>query len=454
MWRRTSLLQGSQTPEEAAQDPYSPTFGQYVYDVNAIEPGLDLSSPLGRFRNDRTFKQARINLLKAYEASNKIKGQLDPDRNFRSIAMMGPAFMAFFVAARAVENALYTKMDFERELAGLPPMPDSEWHDLQKTFYKKESEVMRDWLVVHTGEDPTSITDMLAGLYAAAGTADWVKVGTEFGREMAIRSRQNQLLREQQRVLDERTARDQARERSMFWRKWRMDKLEKERKEAEAAEAEAQSQVAGGAPGQVGTSSAMDELGGLGMGQPSMTPASSSAMEELGGLGEAPPPPAPSRSRAQSTGGVQKITSFRGPHFFLSNMYDVPIVVEGVTYPRVENAFHAMKTNIPAERAKFLNVDGKTAKRLGRGVTLAGGAMWWNEHRVPVMLELLRQKFLHHPELRQQLLATGDAHLEEGYPARDVFWGVVDGKGQNMLGKLLMQVRDELRTRSNGRRRF
>ena len=131
---------------------------------------------------------------------------------------------------------------------------------------------MRDWLVVHTGEDPTAITDMLAGLYAAAGTADWAKVGSEFGREMAIRSRENQLLREQQRVLDERTARDQARERSMFWRKWRMDKLEKERKEAAAAEAEAeaQSQVAGGAPGQVGTSSAMDELGGLGMDEPSM----------------------------------------------------------------------------------------------------------------------------------------------------------------------------------------
>jgi hypothetical protein len=51
-----------------------------------------------------------------------------------------------------------------------------------------------------------------------------------------------------------------------------MDKLEKERKEAAAAEAEAeaQSQVAGGAPGQVGTSSAMDQLGGLGMDEPSM----------------------------------------------------------------------------------------------------------------------------------------------------------------------------------------
>ena len=40
------------------------------------------------------------------------------------------------------------------------------------------------------------------------------------------------------------------------------------------------------------------------------------------------------------------------------------------------------------------------------------------------------------------LKATGDAVLVEGNWWRDDFWGVYEGKGQNILGKILMIVRD------------
>jgi predicted NAD-dependent protein-ADP-ribosyltransferase YbiA (DUF1768 family) len=43
------------------------------------------------------------------------------------------------------------------------------------------------------------------------------------------------------------------------------------------------------------------------------------------------------------------------------------------------------------------------------------------------------------------LLASGGATLEEGNPWGDRLWGVVDGVGENRLGKILMKVRDELR---------
>ena len=59
------------------------------------------------------------------------------------------------------------------------------------------------------------------------------------------------------------------------------------------------------------------------------------------------------------------------------------------------------------------------------------------------MRELLRQKFAH-PDLRRLLLATGDAELVEGNTWGDTFWGTVDGKGENHLGKILTRIRTEL----------
>lgn len=60
------------------------------------------------------------------------------------------------------------------------------------------------------------------------------------------------------------------------------------------------------------------------------------------------------------------------------------------------------------------------------------------------MLDALRAKFGQHPELRALLLATGSAELVE-HTAIDTYWADGgDGSGKNMLGVLLMRVRDEL----------
>ena len=60
------------------------------------------------------------------------------------------------------------------------------------------------------------------------------------------------------------------------------------------------------------------------------------------------------------------------------------------------------------------------------------------------MLTGLRKKFAD-PELRNLLLATGDEELIEGNYWGDTYWGVCNGVGQNKLGKLLMQVREEIK---------
>jgi len=144
----------------------------------------------------------------------------------------------------------------------------------------------------------------------------------------------------------------------------------------------------------------------------------------------------------QATSNLKPINSFRGENSFLSNMSDSSFKVGQETYPTVEHFFQAMKTTDPAERAKILAA--KTAgeaKKIGKTVTLRKN---WNQIREEVMETALRAKFQQNPELKKRLIDTGDVDLIEGNTWGDTFWGEVDGKGQNKLGKLLMKIRSEL----------
>lgn len=123
-----------------------------------------------------------------------------------------------------------------------------------------------------------------------------------------------------------------------------------------------------------------------------------------------------------------------GDNSFLSNFHEH----DGWT---VEHRYQAAKTDIAAEVAAILGADTpNAAKKLGRKATIR---CTWEFEKVAVMLVLLRIKFSI-PSLRQNLLDTGDAELIEGNWWGDTFWGQVEGKGMNMLGKLLMQVRAEI----------
>jgi predicted NAD-dependent protein-ADP-ribosyltransferase YbiA (DUF1768 family) len=70
----------------------------------------------------------------------------------------------------------------------------------------------------------------------------------------------------------------------------------------------------------------------------------------------------------------------------------------------------------------------------------------WEQYKPVIMENLLKQKFSQEP-LRSKLIATGNCQLVEGNYWHDTYWGICDGKGTNMLGKLLMEIRTELISR-------
>ena len=125
---------------------------------------------------------------------------------------------------------------------------------------------------------------------------------------------------------------------------------------------------------------------------------------------------------------------------FLSNFHTSTIYVGGKSYPSVEHAYQAAKTldDDVKETIRKAKSPGE-AKKLGKCVQLRSD---WDAVKVDLMRGFLRQKF-DSPFLRHQLLQTGDAELIYGNTWNDRFWGVCRGTGQNWLGKLLMQLREE-----------
>lgn len=129
----------------------------------------------------------------------------------------------------------------------------------------------------------------------------------------------------------------------------------------------------------------------------------------------------------------------KGEYGFLSNFWPAVQTLYGLSYATNENWYQAQKTTLKEthERIRQAPTPGE-ARRLGLQVELRPD---WEEFKVRVMLEGLRAKFSQNGELRLRLLATGYAVLHEDSPT-DMFWGK---KGQDMLGKLLMRVRGEIR---------
>lgn len=143
---------------------------------------------------------------------------------------------------------------------------------------------------------------------------------------------------------------------------------------------------------------------------------------------------------------MSDITLFKGKYWFLSNFSPSTVVFEGISFKTVEHAFQAAKTFERAPRLEIRTTPHpRVAKELGRKVNLRPD---WEQVKDQIMLDLLRFKFswLYHPKLALKLLSTGTQGLKEGNGWGDTYWGVDEYtlEGNNVLGKLLMQVRDEV----------
>lgn len=146
---------------------------------------------------------------------------------------------------------------------------------------------------------------------------------------------------------------------------------------------------------------------------------------------------------------IDRFSISGGEFSFLSNFYPAQVKFEGLNYPTVEHAYQASKSTefffrklivaLPANKAGL-------AKKRGRTIRLRKD---WEDVKINIMHDLLCSKFKQDP-LKTKLLSTGKFKLIEGNYWHDNIWGDCFCKkcknieGENWLGKLLMDVREQL----------
>lgn len=154
---------------------------------------------------------------------------------------------------------------------------------------------------------------------------------------------------------------------------------------------------------------------------------------------------------------MNDVIYFDGGKF--SNFYYSTIVIDykGIseTFICVEQFYQYHKAilfNDHSSAASILSSDSPfMQKNIGQHIKKFDQSVW-NNAKEEVMLYGIRQKFMHDPIFKDYLLSTADKQIVEARP--DSEWGIgisrsdalkgIKWNGKNLLGKILMQVRDEL----------
>ena len=128
-----------------------------------------------------------------------------------------------------------------------------------------------------------------------------------------------------------------------------------------------------------------------------------------------------------------------------SNFAPYPIQIDGKRWPTSEHYFQAQKFKDESHQDEIRREKSPMkAARMGRS---RKRPLWrdWGAVKDNIMRTAVRAKFVQHPELQGLLLTTGTARLVE-HTENDSYWADGgDGSGRNMLGQILMVLRDELR---------
>jgi ribA/ribD-fused uncharacterized protein len=137
------------------------------------------------------------------------------------------------------------------------------------------------------------------------------------------------------------------------------------------------------------------------------------------------------------------------PYGCFSNFSAHPFELDGKEWPTSEHYFQAQKfAGTPHEEAVRRAARPMKAAEMGRERSRPLRRDW-EQVKDDVMRRAVLRKFETHDDIRAVLLSTGDEEIVENAP-RDYYWGCgADGSGKNMLGKILMDVRELLRQRSD-----
>ena len=136
------------------------------------------------------------------------------------------------------------------------------------------------------------------------------------------------------------------------------------------------------------------------------------------------------------------INRFNAEFDFLSNRFTCQFVWQGLKYSNAEAAFQSSKFVDEKQRKVFCNCSADKAALKGRELVPSAD---WEKKRLLIMESILTAKFKQNPSLMKRLVETGNKRLVNGNSKQETFWGVdlYSWQGENLLGKILMTIRDK-----------
>ncbi len=151
---------------------------------------------------------------------------------------------------------------------------------------------------------------------------------------------------------------------------------------------------------------------------------------------------------------------FFGQESIYSNFHPCEIWFDGTRFYHSEGLFISLKAYyFNRDRAEMNLIasflDPRDAKAYGRKEITNFNQLYWEWNREKIMEVAVYHKFKQNPELKAKLLATGNKEFVEASPY-DKIWGVGitvcpeaadprNWKGLNLLGKVIMRVKERLR---------
>jgi len=142
---------------------------------------------------------------------------------------------------------------------------------------------------------------------------------------------------------------------------------------------------------------------------------------------------------------LDRIDNFNGYFDFLNNEYPCPVYFDGLLFKSVSYAYQASRSSQRHLREKISLAD--TPSELFEIATKIEDPENWSSNRLRMMEAIVRDKFRRNKDLRERLKATGNRELANTYSdatVSNIYWGIVEGKGQNQLGRLLEQIRNDI----------
>lgn len=134
-----------------------------------------------------------------------------------------------------------------------------------------------------------------------------------------------------------------------------------------------------------------------------------------------------------------------GTYGCFSNFSKHPVILKNKTWATSEHYYQAQKFADTEFEDEFLSIkrpSDAAARGRDRSLPLRKD---WESVKDDVMEEVVYAKFTQHEDIKQTLLSTGTAKLIE-HTENDHYWADGgDGSGKNMLGIILMKVRDRIK---------